>query len=82
MKRLLPFFVYLLGMFPLGYWQDSVQAQLGGWLAFVVLIGYLLTLRLIGWALVRFVDFRHLKSITEHNRLVEDRKMKKVQRKT
>ena len=61
-------------MFPLGYWQDAVRAQLGDWLSFVVAIGYLLTLRLIGWALVQFVDFRHKKSIVEHNRSVEERK--------
>lgn len=63
-------------MFPLGYWQDAVRAQLGDWLSFVVAIGYLLTLRLIGWALVQFVDFRHKKSIIEHNRSVEERKQK------
>jgi len=74
MKNRLPFFVYFLGMFPLGYWQDSVRALLGNWLAFAAVIGYLLTLRLIGWALVQFVGFRRKKSIIEHNRLVEQRK--------
>ncbi len=76
MKNRLPFFVYSLGLFPLVYWQDSVRALLGDWLAFVVVIGYLLVLRLIGWALVQFVDFRRKKSIIEHNRSVEERKQK------
>jgi hypothetical protein len=76
MKNRLPFFVYFLGMFPLGYWQDSVRVLLGDGMAFVVVIGYLLALRLIGWALVQFADFRHKKSIIEHNRSVEERKQK------
>jgi hypothetical protein len=82
MKNRLPFFVYLVGMFPLGYWQDSVRALLGDWLAFVAVIGYLLILRLVGWSLVRLVDLRHKRSIIEHNRLVEERKKKDALRKT
>lgn len=76
MKSRLPFFVYFLGMFPLGYWQDSVRALLGNWLAFIAVIGYLLTLRLIGWEVVQLVDFRHKKSIIEYNCLVEELKKK------
>ena len=82
MKNRLPFVVYFLGMFPLGYWQDAVRTLLGDWLAFVAVIGYLLMLRLIGWALVRLVDFRHKETIIEHNRLVEERKNKEVLGKT
>jgi hypothetical protein len=77
MKTLLPFLVYFLGMCPLGYWQNDLRALLGDWLSFVAVLGYLFILRLIGWVLVQFVDFRYMKSITEHNRLVEDRKLKK-----
>lgn len=76
MKSRLPFFVYFLGMFPLGYWQDSVRVLLGNWFAFVAVIGYLLTLRLIGLRLVKLLDFRHKKSIIEHNCLVEELKKK------
>ena len=74
MKNRLPFLIYLVGMFPLGYWQNSVRALLGDGLAFIVCLAYLLMLRLIGWSLVRLVDFNHKRSILEHNRSVEDRK--------
>lgn len=74
MKSRLPFYVYLLGLLPLGYWQGTVRALLGDWLAFAVCIAYLLLLRLIGWSLVRFVEYSHKRSIREHNRLVEERK--------
>jgi hypothetical protein len=81
-KTRLPFVVYFFGILPLGYLQDDVRAVLGDWMSFVAILGYLFILRLIGWGLVRFVESRHLESITQHNRLVEDSKMKKVQRKT
>lgn len=78
MNSRLPYFVYFLGMFPLGYWQDSVRALLGNSLAFVAVIGYLLMLRLIGWGLVKLMDFKHKKSIIEHNCLVEERQKKQI----
>lgn len=81
MKNRLPFFVYLAGMFPLGYWQDSLRSLLGDWLALLSVIAYLLMLRLIGALLVRLVDFRHRLAVAEHNRLVEERRNQKCRMK-
>lgn len=74
MRKHLSFLVYFAGMFPLGYWQNSLRASLGDWLAFVALIGYLLALRLLGFLLVRWSEIRHKKSIIAHNLLVENRR--------
>jgi UPF0716 family protein affecting phage T7 exclusion len=78
MKKHLPFLVYLAGMIPLGYWQNSLRALLGDWLGFAVLIGYLLALRFIGFLLVRLLDLRHKRSVIAHNLSVKNRKKKKI----
>ncbi len=74
MKKHLPSLVYFLGMPPLGYWQHSLRTWLGDWLAFAVILGYLLVLRLIGLLAVWLVEYRQRKAVIVHNLAVETRK--------
>jgi hypothetical protein len=71
MTKRLPFWIYLLGVFPLAYWQAAVRASLGDWLSFAVVVGYLLALRLLGYWAVRLLELRRKSVISEHNLLVE-----------
>jgi O-antigen/teichoic acid export membrane protein len=76
-KNRIPFLVYLVGVFLFGILQGPLRGALGDWLAFVVAISYLLLLRLIGFALVKLVEGRHRRSISEHNFQVENRNKRK-----
>lgn len=82
MKSRLPFWIYLVGMFPLGYWQQAVRSELGDWLSFAVVVGYLLVLRLLGIWAVRWLEFRQKRIIAKHNLLVDSRKAVKEQKKS
>jgi hypothetical protein len=74
MTKRLPFWIYLVGVLPLAYWQAALRASLGDWLSFAVVIGYLLFLRLLGYWAVRLLELRRQRAIAEHNRLIESRK--------
>ena len=53
-RRRIELVVYLVGIAPLGLFQQQLRAAIGSdaW-AFVIVIGYLLCLRALGWALCR-----------------------------
>ena len=78
MKKHLPFLVYFLGMFPLGYWQHSLRAWLGDWVSFLVVIGYLFVLRLTGVLAVWLVEYWQRNAVIEHNLAVENRNRKRL----
>ena len=82
MKNRLPFWIYLVGMFHLGYWQAPVRAMLGDWLSFAVAVAYLLVLRLLGFWAVGWLELRQKRIIADHNLSVEIRKQRKSERKT
>lgn len=63
--------VYLIGMFPLGMWQGSLRSAWGDLSAFVAVITYLLLLRLLGFLIVRFIDFRCQQVLVAHNQKVD-----------
>jgi len=76
-RRRLPFWIYLAGIFPLAYWQDSVRALLGDWLSFAAVIGYLLFPRLLGFWGVRLLELRQKRMIAAHNHLIDSKKQRK-----
>ena len=79
LKRRLPFLIYLLGMVPLGYFQNSIRAMLGDPLAFATAIGYLFALRLLGIAAVRILDWRVKLAIDRHNAVIATKKERLAQ---
>lgn len=74
MKNRLPVLVYLVGMLPLGYWQQPLRDWLGDWRAFAVVIVYLLFLRLLGSALVKIWEYKQARDTRMHNLAIETRK--------
>ncbi|CAN7616824.1 hypothetical protein [Polaromonas sp. LjRoot131] len=60
-----PFWIYLIGLLPLAYWQEAVRAWLGDWLSFALAIGYLLFLRLLGFWAARWQESGRAKLIAE-----------------
>jgi hypothetical protein len=82
MANRLPFLIYLVGVFPLAYWQAPVRAALGDWLSFALVVAYLLDLRLLGFWAVRWQELRQKKIITGHNLSVDSKKQQKRERKT
>ena len=76
-KRQVPVLVYLIGMFPLGMWQGALRLAWGDLPALVAIIAYLLLLRLLGFLLVRFIDFRSQQAVVAHNKAVEISRQKR-----
>jgi hypothetical protein len=74
LKRRLPFLIYLIGMVPLGYFQDSIRVMLGDPLALAAAIGYLIALRLLGMTAVRIFEWREKAAIDQHNAAVAAKK--------
>ncbi len=70
----LPVLIYFFGMFPLGYFQGTVRAWLGDLLSFVVVVGYLIVLRLLGVAAVRTAEWRKQMEVAKHNAKVAAKK--------
>lgn len=77
MTKRLPFWIYLVGVFPLAYWQSAVRASLGDGLSFALVVGYFLFLRLLGYWAVRLLELRRKMVISEHNLLVERGRQRK-----
>jgi len=76
-RKRLPFWIYLAGVFPLDYWQDSVRGLLGDWISIAAVIGYLLFLRLLGFWGVQLLELRQRRMIAAHNRSVTSKKQQK-----
>ena len=80
MKKHLPKLVYLLGLGPLAFWQNSLRAALGDWLSLLAILCYLLVLRLIGQLAIQLIEFQQKRKIESFNLLVETRKQAKQSR--
>jgi len=78
-KNHLPFLIYLIGIALLGYFQYEVRTFLGDLLSLAAIAGYLISLRLLGIAAVRTVEWRESVAMARHNAAVVKKKEARAQ---